>query len=159
VADDVAITAGVGTTVATDEIGGRHYQLIKMAFGAVDSASLVSAALPFPMQPGLKTTEQLTRAAISCASSGDNIIVAADVANKIRIYAMLFTVASPVNVKLGEGGPTYWTGAMTFGLGGGFLLSQQGEPHFMTSAINKSILLNLSAAVQASGVIWYTAAP
>lgn len=32
-ADDVAITAGVGTNVATDEIGGRHFQRTKTALG------------------------------------------------------------------------------------------------------------------------------
>jgi len=42
-------TAQNGTsTVATDEIGGIHYQIVKNAFGALDTATLVSAANPFP---------------------------------------------------------------------------------------------------------------
>lgn len=155
-ADDVAISAGVGTTIATDEIAGRHYQLVKLAFGIADAAALVSGANPFPMQPGLKLTEQCTRALFSFSVAGDNQVVAADAANKVRIYGLVFTCASPVAVKLGEGGPTYWTGAMTFGPGGGLFLSQQGEPHFVTSAINKSFLINLSAVVVCSGVVWYT---
>lgn len=168
-ADDVAITAGTGTAIATDEIGGRHFQLVKQAFGPVDTGTLVQAsvglpvqpqtglgATPFPLTPGLKITEQCTRVAISFANAGDNQVVAADAANKIRIYGILLIVDAPVSVKLGEGGPTYWTGAMKYGAGGGIFLAQQGEPHFMTSAINKAFLINLSAAIQCSGVLWYT---
>lgn len=158
-ADDVAISAGVGTSIATDEIGGRHYQLVKLAFGVTDAASMVAGATPFPTQPGLKLTEQCTRALFTFSAAADNAIIAADAANKFRIYALMFTCAAPVAIKLGEGGPTYWTGPMTFGLGGGLLLTQQGEPHFMTSAINKSFLMNLSAVVVVSGTVWYTAVP
>lgn len=154
-ADDVAITAGVGTTVATDEIAGRHHQIIKIAYGALDSASLVSPALPFPVVSGLRATEQYTRQSLSFASSGDNVIIAAVAAQYVRIYGIFFTCAGAVNIKLGEGGPTYWTGAMTFSTGGGLVLMPQGEPLFITSAVNKSFLINLSAAIQVSGVLWY----
>lgn len=51
-ADDVAITAGSGTTVASDEIGGRHFQRIKPCLGAdgtavdaVGGAGAVSSAV------------------------------------------------------------------------------------------------------------------
>jgi hypothetical protein len=37
-ADGVAITAGTGTTVATDDVGGVHYQRVKQDYG-VDGAS------------------------------------------------------------------------------------------------------------------------
>lgn len=33
-ADNVPITAGVGTDIRTDEIGGKHLQIIKIALGA-----------------------------------------------------------------------------------------------------------------------------
>jgi hypothetical protein len=38
-ADDIAVTAGSGTTVATDEIGGRHFQRVKLALGADGTAT------------------------------------------------------------------------------------------------------------------------
>lgn len=174
-ADGVPITAGIGTTIATDDISGTHYQIFKLAFGPLNTGTLVEAGVGLPVavistvgpassaplfiSPGLKTTEQLTRAAISFASSGDNTVVAASASNKFRLYAILLTVATPVAVKLGEGGPTYWTGAMTLSAGGGIVLAQQGEPHFITSAVNKAFLINLSAAVQCSGVVWYTLVP
>lgn len=47
--DDVAITPGVGATIATDDVGGRHFQRVKPAFGADGSASDVSSANPLPI--------------------------------------------------------------------------------------------------------------
>lgn len=38
-ADNVSITAGSGTNVATDDIGGVHYQRVKVALGADGSAT------------------------------------------------------------------------------------------------------------------------
>jgi hypothetical protein len=38
-ADNVAITAGSGTTIATDDIGGVQYQRVKLAIGADGSAA------------------------------------------------------------------------------------------------------------------------
>lgn len=40
-ADNVAITAGSGTTIATDDIGGSHYQKIKMVVGTTDKAHML----------------------------------------------------------------------------------------------------------------------
>lgn len=48
--DNVAITAGSGTTVATDDVGGVHYQINKLAFGALDTATLVTATTPLPVE-------------------------------------------------------------------------------------------------------------
>ena len=56
-ADNVAISAGSGTTIATDEIGGAHYQRIKLASGADGTASDVSADAPLPV--GAQRTEDL----------------------------------------------------------------------------------------------------
>jgi hypothetical protein len=40
--DNVNITAGTGTSVATDDVGGVHYQKIKLAIGAADTANLLA---------------------------------------------------------------------------------------------------------------------
>lgn len=42
-ADNIAITQGAGTTVATDDIGGVHYQRVKPTLGADGTAVDVSA--------------------------------------------------------------------------------------------------------------------
>ena len=43
-ADNVSWTAGSGTTIATDDVGGVHYQLVKLAWGALDTANVVDDA-------------------------------------------------------------------------------------------------------------------
>lgn len=48
-ADNLAYTPGSGATVATDDIGGAHYQRIKLASGADGTATDVSAAAPLPI--------------------------------------------------------------------------------------------------------------
>lgn len=40
-ADNVAITAGAGTSVATDEVGTDHFQKIKIANGEADSSTML----------------------------------------------------------------------------------------------------------------------
>lgn len=42
-ADNVPITAGAGTDIATDDIAGIHYQRVKLADGTADSATPVNA--------------------------------------------------------------------------------------------------------------------
>lgn len=42
-ADNVTITAGTGTTIATDQVGTDHYQKVKLADGTADSSTMVLA--------------------------------------------------------------------------------------------------------------------
>lgn len=49
-ADNVTLNAGSGgATLATDDVSGVHYQLIKVAFGALDSATIVSTSNGLPV--------------------------------------------------------------------------------------------------------------
>ena len=41
-ADNINITPGAGATVATDDVGGRHYQRVKLTDGAEGSANHAS---------------------------------------------------------------------------------------------------------------------
>lgn len=43
-ADNVAITAGSGTSIATDDVAGVHYQRIKLAVGPADDATVIGHA-------------------------------------------------------------------------------------------------------------------
>lgn len=164
--DDVSITAGIGTPIATELIGGRNIQLVKPVHGVAGAAVDVSlttglpvqpmtspGATPFPVSPGLKLTESYTRLALSFNTINDNAILAAVAAQFIRIYGILLIPDSPVSVKFGENGATYYTGAMK--LTSGIMLLPQGEPYFISTLVNKSFVINLSAAVQCSGVLWY----
>ena len=47
-ADNVPITAGSGTNIATDEVGGAHFQRVKIAHGADGTATDTSEAAPLP---------------------------------------------------------------------------------------------------------------
>lgn len=42
----------VGAVMATDDIGGVHYQIIKVSFGALDTQTAVTSAAPFPVGDG-----------------------------------------------------------------------------------------------------------
>jgi hypothetical protein len=44
VSDNVTITAGAGTGVATDNVGGQHYQKVKVGIGTADSAVMIGHA-------------------------------------------------------------------------------------------------------------------
>lgn len=69
--DNVAITAGSGTSIATDDVAGVHYQVVKTAFGALDTATLTSTSNPFPVS--LTNVEKAEDAA---HSSGDKGVMA-----------------------------------------------------------------------------------
>lgn len=42
-ADNVEVTAGSGTTIATDQVGSDHYQRIKLTDGTADSSTVIAA--------------------------------------------------------------------------------------------------------------------
>lgn len=48
--DDIAITAGSGTTVATDLVSSRHFQRVKVVHGADGTASDACPATPLPVE-------------------------------------------------------------------------------------------------------------
>ena len=58
-ANDVTLNASSGTfNAASDEISGRHHQLIKVEFGVEDSATMVSPANPLPVTEDTGTLVQ-----------------------------------------------------------------------------------------------------
>jgi hypothetical protein len=60
-ADNVAITAGTGTNIATDDIGGVQYQRVKNGFGVDGSFTDVSSTNPMPQYiPATGTSGSIT---------------------------------------------------------------------------------------------------
>jgi hypothetical protein len=49
IADNVLITSGSGTSIATDQNGSDHVQIMKVTYGADGSFTLVSPSNPFPV--------------------------------------------------------------------------------------------------------------
>lgn len=48
-ADNIAVTAGAGTTVATEDVSGVHHQKVKVEFGSDGVATMVDASNPLPV--------------------------------------------------------------------------------------------------------------
>ena len=49
-ADNIQLNLGSGgSVVATDDVGGFHYQLVKLAYGALDAATLVTVSVGLPV--------------------------------------------------------------------------------------------------------------
>ena len=91
-ADDV-IAPGVGSRIATEEIGGRHFGLGKMVFGAGGEATSVSAADPLPVEQVGGSTE---------AKQDALLAVLADVATGADVAALIAAIAD----KASEAGLT-----------------------------------------------------
>lgn len=156
--DDVAITAGIGTVIATEQVGGRHHQVIKPAFGALDTATVVQATAPFPVQHQLNPTD-LTEVAINVATINDNQIVAATAAQIIRVWAFWLKVNGA-----GTGVSLKWRTAandlhpaIPFNDKDGWVMAFQSRPWF-TCTVSEALNLNLSAGIQVSGRLYYTKA-
>lgn len=117
--------------------------------GAVDTDSTPVRMYtgPAPVQP------TLTSAKIDISSSGDNEIVAASASLVTWVYRIFLVAAGDVTIKFRDG-TTDLTGAMTLKAGGSITLDLDGEPWFTTST-NTAFQINLSAAVQVSGRIYY----
>jgi hypothetical protein len=84
-ADNVSITAGSGTAVATDDAGGVHYQQIKLVDGTADSTAVIpgSASRGLYVDPHGTTTRIQVTPTISAAS----IYAAKDAIGGIMTFA------------------------------------------------------------------------
>lgn len=84
-ADNITLNAGSGGAVlATDDVGGIHYQVVKVAYGALDAATLVTTGAPLPVD--LRTNNlagNLNVAVIPALPAGDNNIGNVDVLSVI----------------------------------------------------------------------------
>jgi hypothetical protein len=94
-ADGLTLNAGSGgATLATDDIGGTHYQIVKLAAGALDSATLVSSSNPLPVgDAGGSLTVDGTVAVSGTVAVTDN-------AGSLTVDA---PVGTPVFVRLSDG--------------------------------------------------------
>jgi hypothetical protein len=59
-ADNIAVTAGSGTTIAADDVGGVLHQRVKISQGADGSATDVSSAAPMYVTPVPSTATGLS---------------------------------------------------------------------------------------------------
>lgn len=85
-ADNIAITAGTGTTIATDDVGGAHYQRIKLDVGADGAALPVSYTNPMPVkQTTLGETWVAVADAVALAGSKWHLTVYNSAAQVLKV--------------------------------------------------------------------------
>jgi hypothetical protein len=64
-ADNVLLNLGTGgDTIAADDIGGVKYQIVKFAFGVLDTATLVSSTNPMPVTQIKQATYRASTTAV-----------------------------------------------------------------------------------------------
>ena len=96
--DNVAITAGAGTSVATDEVGGVHYQITKFAFGALDTATLVTATVGMPaaLLAGTSSIGTVQQATLTKGTQGTTGITTQDLKDAGRVIFSASTVIAGI---------------------------------------------------------------
>lgn len=72
-ADNIAITAGAGTTVASDDIGGVHYQRVKMVWGVDGTASDANATTPLPVSLTMPATQIHKAVNVTTTQTGTDV--------------------------------------------------------------------------------------
>lgn len=163
-ADNVAITAGSGTTIATDDIGsGVQVQRIKPVWGVDGTGTDTSVANPIPSQTTLEVSQVSSLgtiatpqfAVINVSSSGDTTIVALVSSKVIRVLSYVLVADGAVAAKFTSGAAgTALTGAMSLAANGGVAAPFNPVGHFQTAS-GVALVLNLGAAVGARGHLTY----
>jgi hypothetical protein len=102
-ADNVEADAGTGGAVfATDDVGGVHYPISKLAFGALDAVTLVEVAAGLPVN--LVSATSLTVTAVSTVTSITNVVTLGTISNALPTgtntlgTVNLGTLAAPLTV-------------------------------------------------------------
>lgn len=96
-ADNVAITAGSGTVIATDEIGGVNYQRVKPAWGTDGTAVDVSASNPLPVAAYgelVEAIEALRMAVQALLRSGVGLSTMDPATGRLRVEVAQATAAN-----------------------------------------------------------------
>lgn len=164
-ADNFVANAGSGgSTFAADDISSVLYSRIKLVHGADgvnDGDASRTNPLPVQAYQDVSTLRDgataLTPkfAVIDAATSGDNTLLAAVSAKKIRVLALFLVAAGTVNVRLESGaGGTALTGQMNLVANTGFVLPFNPAGWFET-AVNTLLNLELSAAISVDGALTY----
>ena len=152
-----------GSTFAADDIGSVYYPRVKATWGADGTATDASVAAPVPVQGTIETNQMSAAgtlvtpkyAAIAASSSGNNTLVAAVSAKKVRVLALWLTSNGSVNAKIQDGaGGTDKTGLAYLVANTGFVLPFNPAGWLETTA-NTILNLNLSAAVAVGGGLVY----
>lgn len=154
-ADNVAITAGAGTSIATDDIAGVQWQRVKVGWGADGTAGDTSAANPLPVTAPAATrathsiatalqtdaimnnltalTPKFFSASVT-ASSTDSSLIALVAAKKLRILSLVAQCGGTATDMTFESGGTTRKHKIPAGANGGQSLGFNPVGWFETAA-------------------------
>lgn len=90
-ADNITITQGSGTTVATDEAGGAQYQKVKLVDGTVDSTTVIAAG------------SGVAASAIRVELPTDGTGVISNITSSIKVHVLSTNGTMSVNVGKTDG--------------------------------------------------------
>lgn len=135
-ANNIQITQGSGTTMATTDVGGVHHQKTRISWG----------------KDG-KETGEVKYIAISASASGDTSLVAAIASTIIRVVSLCIIANGTVNVKF-KRASTDITGLYYLVANTGVVLPEATRGWFETGT-NEALQINLSAAVAVGGHLGY----
>lgn len=136
-ADNVAITAGAGTTIAADDVGGVLFQRVKVTWGVDGTATDASASNPLPIT-AVAGENHLGEVGGVLATPSANFTRPADT----TAYALGDLVAN--STTAGSVTPLSWTAARV--AAGSFLVRRARAKKSGTSVTNASFRLHLYSA-------------
>lgn len=136
-ANNILITQGSGTTLATTDVGGVHHQKIRVSWGKNG-----------------KETSDIKFAPINATLSGDNTLVALVASTIIRLVSITLSASGQVNAKFKSGAGTDISGLLYFDTRGG-LVNPEASRGLLQTAAGEALVLNLSSAVTVGGFLSY----
>ncbi len=173
-ADNVAVTAGAGTTIASDDIGGVQYQRTKLAWGVDGAAVDASATNPLPVTapPAARTTHSIAVAVQSdaimsgltaltpkyftetvAASDTDESLVGSVASRKIRVIALAVQCGATATDVTFESSTTTRIHKVPAGANGGQILPYNPAGWFETiSGEGITVTTSAGSSVEISGV-------
>ncbi len=173
-ADTVAITAGAGTTINTDEVGGIHTQRVKITHGVDGTVTDASAGDPLPVTapPASRTTHSIgvslqTDALMSnltaltpkffsetvVAADTDEELVALVASKKIRVLALVVQCGATATDVTFESSTTTRKHKVPAGANGGQVLPFNPVGWFETaSGESLTCTTGAGSSVEISGV-------
>lgn len=147
--NNVSITSGSGTTIATDQLGtGEHVQLIKVLDGTEDSANRwkvnSSGAALMQISP-----DTFTAVASTISSSGNNTVLTPSSGKAIRLHYVCLSAStdntSPVTASVKfNGGSTLYKVSL---YGGSMFARNIGAGNrYLQGSTNQTLVVDLSTA-------------
>lgn len=159
-ADNVPITPGTGTTIATDDVAGVQFQMIKVVDATADGTNRLVVTPDGAAVTDPRRGITYLFAAVNATASGDNTIVAASATNRIKVINMVLVADGAVAITWKSGAATALSGAMSLAANGGIAVAGQGPNSWLLqTAVNQALVLNLGAAVGVRGHIAYFLEP